>query len=66
MAKSLGSLGCLLIVLGLSLPFLMFCGIAVVATLEQSIGTFLAWTVMGLFLVAIGWLIRNIVVKMRD
>ena len=37
--------------MGLSLPILMFCGIAVVATLEQAIGTFLAWTVMGIFVV---------------
>ena len=65
MGKSLGSLGCLLLLMGLSLPFLMFCGIAVVATLEQSIGTFLAWTVVGLFLVAIGWLVRNIIANRR-
>ncbi len=65
MGKSLGSLGCLLLLMGLSLPFLMFCGIAVVATLEQSIGTFLAWAIVGLFVVGIAWLVRNIVAKNR-
>ena len=42
------SLGCLLLVLGFSLPFLMFCGIAVVATLEESVGAFMAWVLVGL------------------
>ena len=66
MGKSLASLGCLFIVLGLSLPILMFCGIAVVATLEKSIGTFLAWTLMGLLLAGIALVIRSVIVKMRD
>ena len=66
MGKSLGALGCLLLLMGLSLPFLMLCGIAVVATLEQSIGTFLAWTVLGLFLAGIALVVRSIISKMRD
>ena len=63
---NIASLGCLLVLAGIALPFLAFCGIAVVPTWEESVGGFMAWTMLVLVLAAVGLVVRAIIVKMRD
>ena len=61
------SLGCLLMIVGILLPFLGLLSLGVFLMLENAIGTFGALVFVIVFLVAVGWLVRNIVkTRMRD